>query len=42
MVDASPDLLKEREAELEKIGAQYGIKKGEDPTKFPSFTFQGM
>lgn len=40
LVDASPDLLKEREAELEKIGAQYGIKKGEDPTKFPSFTFQ--
>lgn len=42
MVDPSPELLKERQTELEKIGLQYGIKKGEDPTKFPSFNFQGM
>lgn len=42
LVDASPELLKERQSELEKLHVQYGGDKGIDMTKFPQFQFTGM
>ncbi|XP_014468885.1 PREDICTED: ATP synthase-coupling factor 6, mitochondrial [Dinoponera quadriceps] len=38
MIDASPEILKERESELEKIHTQFG-SKGRDMTQFPQFQF---
>ncbi|XP_011154486.1 ATP synthase-coupling factor 6, mitochondrial [Harpegnathos saltator] len=39
LVDASPEILKERESELEKLQIIYGGDKGVDMTKFPQFQF---
>ncbi|RLU15881.1 hypothetical protein DMN91_011637 [Ooceraea biroi] len=39
LVDVSPELLKEREANLEKLNTQYGGGKGVDMAQFPQFKF---
>lgn len=39
LVDASPEILKLRETELEKLNTQYGGGKGVDMTQFPQFQF---
>lgn len=40
LVEPSPEMQKELQANLEKVFMQYGGKKGEDLTKFPQITFQ--
>lgn len=42
MVDASPEILNERQSELEKLSTQYGGGKGVDMSQFPQFKFTGM
>lgn len=42
LVDASPEILKEQQSEIEKLNAQYGGDKGVDMTQFPQFKFDGM
>ncbi|XP_011692287.1 PREDICTED: ATP synthase-coupling factor 6, mitochondrial isoform X1 [Wasmannia auropunctata] len=39
LVDPSPEIIKERQSELEKLSAQYGGGEGVDMTKFPQFQF---
>ncbi|XP_012232245.1 ATP synthase-coupling factor 6, mitochondrial [Linepithema humile] len=39
LVDASPEIIKERESEIEKLNTQYGGGKGVDMTQFPQFKF---
>ncbi|XP_012252101.1 ATP synthase-coupling factor 6, mitochondrial [Athalia rosae] len=40
LVDASPEILKELEAELEKAAKQYGGGPGVNMTEFPKFQFE--
>ncbi|XP_050600888.1 ATP synthase-coupling factor 6, mitochondrial isoform X1 [Bombus affinis] len=40
LVDATPELEKERQSELDRIRRQYDIKG--DPKDFPRFKFEGM
>lgn len=40
LVDATPELEKERQSELDRIRRQYNIKG--DPKDFPKFRFEGM
>lgn len=39
LVDASPEILKEQQSEIEKLNVQYGGDKGIDMTQFPQFKF---
>ncbi|KMQ97137.1 atp synthase-coupling factor mitochondrial [Lasius niger] len=39
LVDPSPEIVSERESELEKLSVQYGGDKGVDMTQFPQFKF---
>ena len=39
LVDPTPQLQAEMKNELERIARVYGIKAGEDTTKFPQFNF---
>ncbi|XP_012276957.1 ATP synthase-coupling factor 6, mitochondrial [Orussus abietinus] len=39
LVDATPELEKERQTELEKVARQYGGGPGTDMTQFPQFKF---
>lgn len=41
LVDPSPEIVSERESELEKLSIQYGGDKGVDMTRFPQFKFGG-
>ena len=40
LVDVTPEIEKERQAELDRVKKQFNIKG--DPTEFPKFKFQGM
>ncbi|GLG99116.1 ATP synthase-coupling factor 6, mitochondrial [Gryllus bimaculatus] len=40
LVDPTPDIERELNAELEKVAKQYGGGEGVDMTKFPTFTFK--
>ena len=42
LVDPSPEIVSERQSELEKLNVQYGGDKGVDMTQFPQFKFDGM
>ncbi|XP_046821548.1 ATP synthase-coupling factor 6, mitochondrial isoform X1 [Vespa crabro] len=39
LVDPTPEIEKERKAELEKLATQFGCSPGTDMTTFPTFTF---
>ncbi|KYM85156.1 PREDICTED: ATP synthase-coupling factor 6, mitochondrial [Atta cephalotes] len=39
LVDPSPNIIKERDSELEKLNMQYGGGPGIDMTQFPQFKF---
>ncbi|KYN42981.1 ATP synthase-coupling factor 6, mitochondrial [Trachymyrmex septentrionalis] len=39
LVDPSPDIIKERDSELEKLNNQYGGGPGVDMNQFPQFKF---
>jgi F-type H+-transporting ATPase subunit 6 len=39
LVEASPEIIKERQSELDKAANQYGGGAGVDMTQFPSFKF---
>ena len=41
-VDISPELAKQRAAELDRIAKQFGGGEGVDMTSFPKFSFPGM
>lgn len=40
LVDPSSETQREIKQEMEKVANQYGVGKGADATKFPSFQFQ--
>lgn len=40
LVDPSPELEKELKNDRERVCKQFGVKPGQDYTKFPSFTFK--
>lgn len=42
LVDPTPEIEKERKAELEKLATQFGCSPGTDMTAFPTFSFTGM
>lgn len=42
LVDANPEIINERQSELDKLNVQYGGDKGVDMTQFPQFKFDGM
>lgn len=39
LVDASPEITRELQTELDKLSKQYGGGEGVDMTKFPDFKF---
>ncbi|XP_032677577.1 ATP synthase-coupling factor 6, mitochondrial [Odontomachus brunneus] len=39
LVDASPEIMKERESELQKLRIQFGSDNGADMSQFPQFQF---
>ncbi|KAK2587385.1 hypothetical protein KPH14_003101 [Odynerus spinipes] len=39
LVDPTPDIEKERKAELEKLASHYGCSPGTNMSEFPSFSF---
>ncbi|KAG5336592.1 ATP5J factor, partial [Acromyrmex charruanus] len=41
LIDPSPDIIRERDSELEKLNTQYGGDPGVDMTQFPQFKFVG-
>lgn len=41
LVDAGPEVERERQQELEKLAKQYGGGAGVDMTQFPQFKFTG-
>ena len=40
LVDATPEIQRELDQEMEKLAKQYGGGKGVDMTKFPEFKFE--
>lgn len=40
LVDPSAETQREIRQEMEKVANQYGVGKGADATKFPTFQFQ--
>lgn len=42
LVDPTPEIDKERKAELEKLATQFGCPPGTNMTAFPTFSFTGM
>ncbi|KAK0088686.1 hypothetical protein PV325_010954 [Microctonus aethiopoides] len=40
LVDASPEIKKELESDLQRLATQYGGGPGIDMTKFPTFKFE--
>lgn len=41
MVDATAATEAKYNAEIERVQKQFGVKSGEDVTKFPTFNFEG-